>query len=111
MDTTGTEWSQAVTTTSAVVAEVVGDRVTVLVGDDAEPWDFPREWLPERAESGSHLIVAMHEGRPIAVELNYEREAERRRGLEGRLARLARVERLTGHPVGGSECSEPIGVN
>lgn len=100
-----------VTTESAVVAEMEGDRVTVLVGDAAEPWDFPLEWLPERAESGSFLLIAMREGRPVAVELNYEREAERRRGLERRLARLERVERLTGHSVGGAELPDSCEIS
>jgi hypothetical protein len=111
MDARDTNLTAAVTTESAVVAEIEGDRVTVLVGEGAEPWDFPLEWLPERAESGSFLLIAMRDGRPVAVELNYEREAERRRGLERRLARLERVERLTGHSVGGPELPDSCRIS
>lgn len=83
----------------AVVAEIQVDRATVLLGDLQETWDFPMEMLPSRVEIGTFLTVTMVHGRPVEVEVNHEREAESRSGLDTRLARLARYEQLTGHEV------------
>jgi hypothetical protein len=83
----------------AVVADLGPERSTVLLGTGQETWDFPREMLPERVEVGSHLFVEMIEGRPVRTRLNPEREATRRKGMDHRLERLERYERLTGHEV------------
>ncbi len=88
-----------VTMEPAVVSELAVDRATVLVGEAHEPWDFPVEMLPEQVEAGSFLLVEMHDGRPASVTINHEHEAMSRKGLDHRLARLARYERLTGHQV------------
>ena len=85
--------------TTAVVAEIADGRAIVLVGDHHEPWDFPTEMLPDRVECGTFLLIQMQDRRPVSVQLNTDREATRRRGLDHRLARLERVERLTGHEV------------
>jgi len=82
-----------------IVAEIVDDRATVLVGDAQETWDFPVEMLPARIEVGTYLVITMVAGRPTTATLHHEREAEARSGLDTRLARLARYEQLTGHRV------------
>ena len=83
---------------AAVLSELVADRATVLVGEDDEPWDFPLEMLPERVEVGTFLLVEMLAGRPVAVRL-HEDELVAPKGMDARLARLARVEQLTGTEV------------
>jgi hypothetical protein len=84
---------------TAVLSELVDDRATVLVGDESEQWDFPLEMLPERVEVGTYLIVEMLGGRPVSVYLHEENEQVARKGMETRLARLARYEHLTGTEV------------
>jgi hypothetical protein len=84
---------------AAVLSELVADRATVLVGDEAEQWDFPLEMLPEHVEVGTFLLVEMLAGRPVAVHLHEEHEQLARKGMDARLARLARYEQLTGTEV------------
>jgi hypothetical protein len=88
-----------IVTVRAVVAEVIDDQATLLMGDDQEPWDFPIEMLPPSAEQGSFLLIQMQNGHPIRAELHRENEEMARKGLDHRLARLARYEQLTGHEV------------
>ena len=83
----------------AIVVELGPDRSTVLLGEHQETWDFPREMLPERVEVGTHLLVEITNGRPTGTRVNAEREATRRKGMDHRLERLERYERLTGHEV------------
>jgi hypothetical protein len=89
----------ALETVTAVVADLAVDRATLLVGDAGEPWDFPMEMLPAGVEPGSFLLIEMSNGRPVGVELHREHEELARRGVDHRLARLARIEHLTGHEV------------
>ena len=84
---------------AAVVTAIDGSRATVLVGAEHEPWDFPAEMLPGRAEVGTYLVVVMLAGRPQRCEIDEDRELQARAGLDQRLARLARYEALTGHEV------------
>jgi hypothetical protein len=83
----------------AVVAELVADRAIVLVGDEHEAWDFPIEMLPPKIEVGTFLLVNMEDGRPEFVRVHEEHEQVARKGMETRLARLARYEHLTGTEV------------
>jgi hypothetical protein len=83
----------------AVLAELVADRAIVLVGDEHEAWDFPIEMLPDKVEVGTFLLVNMEDGRPEFVRLHEEHEQVARKGMETRLARLARYEHLTGTEV------------
>jgi hypothetical protein len=83
----------------AVVAELTADGATLLIGDSDEPWEFPIEMLPPNIEQGSFLLVEMQDGRPAGVEVHREHEEVARKGLDARLARLARYEQLTGHEV------------
>jgi hypothetical protein len=84
---------------TAVLSERIADRAMVLVGEELEPWDFPMEMLPERIEVGTYLLVEMLGGRPVSVRLHREHELVARKGMESRLARLARYEHLTGTEV------------
>ena len=83
----------------AVVAELIADRAIVLVGDEHEAWDFPIEMLPHKIEVGTFLLVNMEDGRPEFVRVHEEHEQVARKGMETRLARLARYEQLTGTEV------------
>jgi len=91
--------STDIVTVDAVVAELAADRATLLVGESHEPWDFPIEMLPANIEQGSFLLIEMRDGRPVRVELHRENEEVARKGVDARLARLARYEQLTGHEV------------
>jgi hypothetical protein len=88
-----------IVTVQAVVADVTDDRVTLLLGDSNEPWDSPIEMLPPHVEQGSFLLISMQDGRPVGAEVHREHEEVARKGLDARLARLARYEHLTGHEV------------
>src|SRR4051812_47375707 len=81
------------------LVELVADRAIVLVGDEDEAWDIPLEMLPPKVEVGTFLLVNMEDGRPEFVRLHADFEEVARKGMQTRLARLARYEHLTGTEV------------
>ncbi len=83
-----------------VVASFDGAMATLLLGPDQEPWEFPREMVPEGAGVGCCVRVGMCGPRPVEVQIDHEAEMERPRPVEARLRRLARLERRLGVPVG-----------
>jgi len=83
-----------------VVTDVVDGFAHVSLGPLGEPWEFPLTVLPTGVEAGTELEVVFRAGRPdvdepIAASSQPDAEVGRR------LDRLQRLERLTGHIVGG----------
>lgn len=83
-----------------VVSDVVDGFAHVTLGPFGELWEFPLTVLPPGVEAGTELEVVFRSGRPdvdepIAASSQPDAEVGRR------LSRLQRIERLTGHVVGG----------
>ncbi len=83
-----------------LVTDVVDGFALVALGPQGEPWEFPLTILPPGVEAGTELEVVFRSGRPdvdqpIAASSQPDAEVGRR------LDRLQRLERLTGHVVGG----------
>lgn len=84
---------------SAVVQEFVGSMAVVSLGADQQVWDFPMAMLPDGVEVGTPLLVDVVDGRPVAARIDSDSDALAPRGVDQRLARLERVQHLTGHEL------------
>ena len=84
---------------SAVVQEFVGKMAVVSLGADQQVWDFPMEMLPDGVEVGTPLLIEVVDGRPVAARIDSDSDALAPRGVDQRLARLERVQHLTGHEL------------
>ena len=72
----------------AVIDRFEGDRAVLLLGDEGQPLNVPRQVLPGKAREGSWLTLDIIGGEPRNIKLDEQETESARERIAALLARL-----------------------